>query len=292
MISLPTWNRLWLCCSALAPALALLAAGPGSAGELPEGALPDAVVAGPKHNFKRAWLARPTTRYGHAILGDGIEAGSLVVETTCGHRVEHLLDEGHVFEDRHVRIADLDGDLYAEAIVVLSSVDQGAALAVYSLNGSTCSAASDLTLKARTPFIGTRNRWLNPAGIADYDGDGKLEVAIVVTPHIGGTLQFWSLDGDKMVLKAKRYGYSNHAIGARAQGLSATFKRGSDLLLVLPGADRRSLHQVQLKAGKILSSKIADVKTGIRENFSIRPVNDASSVVTLADGTKLNVQTK
>ncbi len=286
MISLPILSRLWLFCSALA--FAVFASHPASAGQLPQGTLPDAVIAGSKHNFKRAWLAKPTERYGHAILGDGVEAGSVVVETTCGHKVEHVLDEQHVFEDRHVRIADLDGDIYAEAIVVLSNVDLGAALAVYSLNGSTCSVASDLTLKARTPFIGTRNRWLNPAGIADYDGDGKLEVAIVVTPHIGGILQFWSLDDNKMVLEAKKYGYSNHAIGSRAQGLSATLKKGSETLLLLPGADRMSLHIVRLKGGEIASRKVADLDFRVRENFRAK-VTGGEAVVTFESGKTVKI---
>ena len=289
MIASPILSRLWLFCSVFA---FVLTANQSVANELPEGALPDAVVAGPKHNFKRAWLAKPTERYAHALLGDAIEAGRLVVETTCGHRVEHVLDEDHVFEDRHVRITDLDRDGYAEAVVVLSNANLGAALAVYSLKGSTCSAASELVLKARTPFIGTRNRWLNPAGIADYDGDGRLEVAIVVTPHIGGTLQFWSLKGGKMVLEAKKYGYSNHAIGARAQHLSGTFKSRGRNWLVLPGADRKSIHKVALHDGKISSIKSADLDFRIRDDFTVKAVSGAHATVSFANGKKALVLTR
>ncbi len=287
MISLPISNRLWLFFSALV--LTPLLCCPANAGQLPEGALPDAVIAPAKHNFARAWLARPTERYGHAILGDGVEAGSMVVETTCRHRVEHVLDNDHVFEDRHVRVADLDGDLYAEAVVVLSSVQHGAALAVYGLNGPTCTAAGDLTLKARTPFIGTSHRWLNPAGIADYDGDGTLEVAIVVTPHIGGTLQFWSFDGNKMVLEAKKYGFSNHAIGSRALGLSATLEKDGKTWLLLPGADRKTLHLAKLRAGEIISRKVADLKFRIRENFTAKPAGGSEALVTFTSGETLRV---
>ena len=52
----------------------------------PEGALPDGRVATGTHDIARAWLAEPTTRYDHGILGDKIEAGSLTIETRDGKR--------------------------------------------------------------------------------------------------------------------------------------------------------------------------------------------------------------
>ncbi|MCP5082658.1 MAG: hypothetical protein GY948_13305 [Alphaproteobacteria bacterium] len=226
------------------------------ADQLPEGALPDAAISRGKNNLKKAWLARPTTRYGHGILGDAIEAGSLVAVTSCGHKMEFILDKDLVFEDRQARIVDLEGDHYDEVVVVESSLDHGAALSVYGPKGATCSAAGGLTRIARTPFIGTRNRWLNPAGIADYDGDGIKEIAIVVTPHIGGTLQFWALREGRLVLKAKKFGFSNHAIGSREQGLSATVDGAGHSLLFLPGVDRRSIFRVKLTLEGIKSHQI------------------------------------
>ena len=54
--------------------------------KLPEGALPDGRIATGTGEIARAWLAEPTTRYDHGILGDKIEAGSLVIETRDGKR--------------------------------------------------------------------------------------------------------------------------------------------------------------------------------------------------------------
>lgn len=268
-------------------ALAALAAGAlhagAVAGEVPDGALPDAVISQGKNNLKQAWLARPTTRYGHAVLGDGIEAGSLVTITSCGHKMEFVLDEDLVFEDRQARLVDLEGDHSDEIVVVESSLDQGAALAVYGPKGATCSANGGLKRIARTPFIGTRNRWLNPAGIADYDGDGTKEIAIVVTPHIGGTLQFWSLQAGKLVLKAKKYGFSNHAIGSREQALSATV----DNVLFLPDADRRALMRVTLKDGKIESSVVGKLPSKAVGAITAKTAEDGSvtlTVPTASDG--------
>lgn len=257
------------------------------ADEMPEGALPDAVVSHGKNNLKKAWLARPTTRYGHGILGDAIEAGSLVTVTSCGHKMEFVLDENLVFEDRQARIVDLEGDHYDEIVVVESSVDHGAALSVYGPKGATCSAAGGLKRIARTPFIGTANRWLNPAGIADYDGDGTKEIAVVVTPHIGGTLQFWSLQSGALVLKAQQFGFSNHAIGSREQELSATVQSAGRTFLFLPGANRRLLFRVALGPNGIESRQIADMGSEVVGKITAQPApgdNVALSVPTRHNG--------
>ena len=52
--------------------------------EPPHGALPDGRIAVGQRDIARAWLAEPTTRYDHGILGDKIEAGSLLIETRDG----------------------------------------------------------------------------------------------------------------------------------------------------------------------------------------------------------------
>ena len=53
--------------------------------KLPQGALPDGQVATGQHDIARAWLAEPTDRYDHGVLGDKIEAGALVIETRDGN---------------------------------------------------------------------------------------------------------------------------------------------------------------------------------------------------------------
>ena len=81
-------------------------------------------------DIARAWLAEPTTRYDHGILGDKIEAGSLVIETRDGKRQTVRLKDDAVFEDLEPRLADLDRDGHDEIIVVKSYLKRGSALAV------------------------------------------------------------------------------------------------------------------------------------------------------------------
>lgn len=207
--------------------------------------LPDSRVARGSGLITAAWLGQPVRRYGHGVLGDRIEAGTLYARLANGRVVGHRLDSRSVFEDLTVRLADLNGNGQDELVVVQSSLEKGSALAVLGLR------AGRLQAIARTPWIGTPNRWLNPAGIADYNGDGILEIALVRTPHIGGTLQFWQLAGGELIARGEQYGFSNHRIGSRIQDLSATLDWDGDGIvdLLLPEVGRRSLAVVTLSGG-------------------------------------------
>ena len=52
----------------------------------------------------------PTTRYAHAVLGDDIEYGSLILLLDTGALRRFDLPETSVFEDTVPRLVDLDGD--------------------------------------------------------------------------------------------------------------------------------------------------------------------------------------
>lgn len=86
----------------------------------PAGILPDGEIARGGGGIGRAWLSEPTGRYGHGVLGDAVEAGALVLEDAAGATHRHVLGAASVFEDRRVRLHDLDGDGRDEAIVVRS----------------------------------------------------------------------------------------------------------------------------------------------------------------------------
>ena len=210
-----------------------------------EGGLPDGEIAtGPEGaNIARAWYAAPTRRYAHAILGDDIEAGRLVVETAEGKTLTVDLPESDVFEDRTPRIIDFDGFGTTHVVTIQSSQSGGGSVAIYGIVDDT------LTKVAQSAYIGTRNRWLNIAGIADFDGDGSIQIAAVITPHIGGTLQFWTWKpkaDNKLQRSGDLNGFSNHQIGAREQALSAVEDFNDDGVtdIAVPGADRKSLRIV------------------------------------------------
>lgn len=158
-----------------------------------------------------ARYAGPTRAYPHAVLGDDIEAETLVVRhmitgvPICAH-----VDAGpnRVFEDTGPRLVDLTGDKVPEVIAVASHASQGARLEIYSLD-----AQGELTLKAAGPYIGMRFRWLGVVGAADLDGDGKPEIAYVDRPHLAKTLRVWSYNETGLSEIASLPGVSNHKIG-------------------------------------------------------------------------------
>ena len=219
-------------------------------GQKAKNGLPDGYAAKiSRGDIASAWYTQPTRRYRHAILGDDIEAGGLKVSLRNGKTVELSLPENLVFEDRTPRLHDLDGDGKVEVITLLASNSQGAAISVYGMSNG------KLKQIDQTPFIGRSNRWRNVAGIADYNGDGALEIAEVVTPHIGGTLRFWSWKKRRMKLAGSARYFSNHAIGAREQRLSATADFNGDGLpdLAVPGGSRDTLHLMGFVKGRKLA---------------------------------------
>lgn len=163
-------------------------------------------------------LNAPTDRYGHRVLGGRGEHSSMLVFVKVAdlngagvaRSIAIRLPRDRVFEDVKVRAADVTGDGQPEAIVVESSASGGAQLAVYAMVDE---KGEEVAKLASTPHIGRRNRWLAPAGIADFDGDGQNDIAYVETPHIGGTLRIWTMRDGKLVQIASKSGFSNHRIG-------------------------------------------------------------------------------
>ncbi len=184
----------------------------------------------------RAWLVQPTTRYNHAVLGDAVEAGGLVVEHGR-KRLAFQLGQDSVFEDRRVRLADLDGDGTPEAIVVKSYLERGAAIAVYRI------LEDRIEPVAESSPIGIRNRWLNPVGIADFTGTGEPIIAAVITPHLAGSLRLYRLSGGALSEVARIEGYTNHILGSRDLDLGRVVRlsRREPPLVLIPTRDRTAI---------------------------------------------------
>jgi hypothetical protein len=233
----------------IAPLLCLAAAGlaaPAAACDYPGGP-PDAQeVRAEGPGVIWAQYSNATEIYRHGVLGDGIEAEVLRAMTALTGPCESYAypGEGVVFEDVTPRIADVTGDGLNDVVVIETRVDAGASLAVYGMEGETFAKL------AATPYIGRPNRWLAPAGIADFDGDGVLDVAYVETPHIGGILRLWSFKDNAAREIASAPGFSNHRIGENfiSGGLRDC---GAGPELVLPDAGWRRTLVARLEAGAI-----------------------------------------
>lgn len=227
------WYRLTL--DTHGPALHFLDEAPSF--ERPEGALPDSRVATGSGDIARAWLAEPTDRYDHGILGDKLEAAALVIDRRDGAHQTLKLGADAVFEDLEPRIADLDGDGRDEIVVVKSSLRLGSSLAVIALRRNRYEIA------AETPALGAPHRWLDPAGIADFLGNGGKQIALVRQPHVVGMLELWEYDGKRLRQLATLGDASNHVAGTREIHMAAIadFDGDGAADVALPSLDRTRL---------------------------------------------------
>jgi hypothetical protein len=241
--------------------------------------LPDGEIA--TQGGVTAYLIDPTRRYDHAVLGDAIEAGGFAAEFG-GRRLVYRLGAEAVFEDRRVRLADLDGDGAPEAILVKSYLDRGSAIAVFRIG------PDGIAPLAESPPIGQRHRWLNPVGVADFTGTGEPTIAAVVTPHLSGSLRLYRLSGGRLVEAARTDGFTNHILGNRDLDLA----RIGDVLslgipqIVLPTIDRRSLAVVSFRAGRPAILRGKPVPAGIAAMIGI---GRATATVRTGAGTEVAV---
>ena len=181
-------------------------------------------------------LSGPTDRYAHGVLGDDVEASAIEMTTASDEsRVLVELGAPDVFEAVSPMIADVDDDGIDEVVVTVSNGDSGARVVAYSL--------TDGSIVAETDPIGQGNRWRNLLAVAPIGPDGDTEIIDVRTPHIGGTLQFFRVEGSRMELVASAGTYSTHTIGSRNLDLGIVSDANGDgrLDVVLPTRDMTEL---------------------------------------------------
>ena len=193
-----------------------------------------------------AQYAAPVDRYGHFALGRPHEYAHLTATTDRGRSLELRLPEDEVFEDIAPRLVRLATGEPAEILAIVSRRDDGSRLAMIRLRGDRLEVSSE------SPATGTPWRWMNPVAVADLDGDGRAEIAVITTPHIGGTLRVYRRDGSKLVEIAALTGFSNHVYGSPELGLSATVSIAGRTRLLVPDATRLRLRLVALEGGRLV----------------------------------------
>lgn len=196
--------------------------------------LPEKEIAKSLDNSTYAQYAKPTEKYTHGILGDGVEAELLVV-VVDGVFYEYQLPDDYVFEDIRPRLYDVDGDSHLEFICIRTNVHQGAGIVIYKI------IEGQLLEYAHVPEIGTAYRWLNIVAINDLDNDGIVELVWIETPHIGGILKVAKIKAGALPVLAERAQYSNHAIGERNLCLSVLAEKAETKVFYVPNQSRDTI---------------------------------------------------
>ncbi len=243
------------------------------------GAIPDLRIARGSGAIAEVWLADATTRYQHFVLGSLYEPATVAVRLQDGRLLRLVLPDDSVFEDRQPRLADLDGDGVDEIVLVRSYLRRGAALAVIALRGD------KLSIIAETPPTDLPRKWLNPAGIADFDGDGHPDIAYVQMPHVLGLLRMWTWRAGRLTEIASLPDTSNHALGSPYLELSAVADFDSDGIadLAVPTRDRKFLRFLSFKGGaRELGRK--PLKSAAVRNFKLKQISGATVVEVGLDG--------
>lgn len=237
--------------------------------------IPYGVVAEGQADIARAWLAEPTDRYPHGVLGDEIEANAIIVVGKDGRQSAFRLDDDTVFEFLTPMLADIDGDGRDEAWVVRADAWDGARLEGYGLEGG------KLVRRYEGPAIGQGFRWLNPIGIGDFDGDGAKEAAYIETPHIGGVLTVLRPKGDKLDIVARGTAtYSTHKIGSVLLNLGAIADVDQDGAqdFILPNQAHNRIAVVSMIDGKLVERYRSDPGLRIAGNVEVAKLADGIAV--------------
>ncbi len=195
-----------------------------------------------------ARYADPVERYGHYALGRPHEYARVVAKTDAGRETALELSLAEVFEDLAPRLVRLTADAQTELLVIVSARGSGSRLALVGLRGAR------LEIVAQSAPIGIPNRWLNPVGVADLDGDGVAEIAAVTTPHIGGVLRVYRRSGDRLVEVDSLAGFSNHVYGSEELRLSKFALIAGRMQLLVPDARRASVRVVALNGVSLVET--------------------------------------
>ncbi len=257
--------------------------------------LPQSQAATGQLDIAWAWLASPTARYPHASMGSALHAGSLHVLSREGKSYQITLPKQRVFEDLEPRLVDLDGDGQDEIVVIEADIERGAALVAYGLPKQRASivrpanalAITQLEERARSAYLGLPFRWQSPVGFADFDGDGKLDIASITTPHIGGTLTLYRYAPPRMEPFAKAMDVSNHQMGDPNLQMHAIVSLpGQRPTVIVPDMSRRAVHALRWEVieGKAQWKELADVKPLPGRVNYLMPLNASSACAQLGDG--------
>lgn len=242
----------------------------GDVMQLPVNAIPDARIL-QDGSGRIALYTEPSTVYGHGVLGDAIEPRQVsVISVNSGEVLATLVanesDPGVVFEGIAPIWADLDGDGERDMITTVSDAQSGARIVVKAVSG---------------PAIGRGFRWRHQIAVAPFGPQGELELADVLTPHIGGVVEFFQFDGESVTTVGSLNGFTSHSIGSRNLDMAAAgdFDGDGRVELLVPSLDMSELSAIRRVAGDVTEAWSVPVGGRMSTNLGAVTLADDRIVV-------------
>lgn len=206
-----------------------------------------------------AVLAGPDDRrYAHGVLGDGIEATRLLWLERHGLQALRSLTLAapYVFEDIEPRPVQAPAAPAGAGLLTVRSGPDGGQLALVTADPT---QPEGLRVAALGDTVGGLHRWLAPTTQGGH-------LVAVHTPHIGGVLHVYRLDGQRLSRRRLMDDISTHAIGSRETDLSAWLRDrlvlpsqdGQRLRVLSPAADWAELFSVALPGRVTMTAAMED----------------------------------
>jgi len=213
----------------------------------------------------------PTKIYRHGALGDSIEAkGFLIFDMKKGEITKTVrLAGSNVIEQRMLILTDINKNGLPEIIATVSNPKNGASVVVYNIDGGEI---------YRSKPIGRGFRWRHVFAAASFDGENT-EIINVVTPHIGGKLQFLGVRNNSLIQTAAFAPVSSHRIGSKKLGMGLVVDFDGDALaeVIVPDTTHKKLLVIKKfgeKTEKIheigLNSNLCTNITGYADNSGVK----------------------
>ncbi|MCH7802041.1 MAG: hypothetical protein IIC24_10950 [Chloroflexi bacterium] len=144
-------------------------------------------------------------------------------------------------------------------------------------------------LVAEGPAIGQGSRWRHQIAVAPFGPNGEMELVDVLTPHIGGVVEFYRLEGDDLRIIAQVPGFTSHVLGSRNLDMAVAGDFDGDGLteLLIPNQARTDLGAIirTPKGAEVAWTVSLDGR--LKTNVAAVALSDGSIAVGIgrADGT-------